>query len=523
MLVRAESRQQEFSIRAALGASRWRLARELLTESVSLGLMGGVISVGVAFAGLRLLTAIGPADLPRLSEVSLDLSALGFALLLSVLSGLFFGSIPALKYVRVKASTTIGTANRTASASRTRQRSRNMLVVAQVAMALVLLVSAFLMIRTFAALRNVDPGFSDAPHVQTLHIGIPELLIADPQTVTRVQNSIVDKLAALPGVTSVGFAGAVPMENNDPNWDQIGVEGKRYEGGDPPLRLFNYVSPNYFHTAGTKLVAGRDFTWDDNYGLRQEVIVSENFARESWGSPAAAIGKRVRQFSSMPWQEVIGVVQDVRAHGVDRDAPPTIYWTAMLNDPYTHTPTIDAPRLVTYVIRSSRAGNEGFLLEVQQAVWSVNANLPLAAVQTLQDLYSKSLARTSFTLVMLAIAGSMALALGVIGIYGVISYAVSQRTREIGIRLALGAQKKELKWMFVRSALLLTMLGIAIGLGTAAALMRLMKSLLFGISPFDPVTYITVPVVLAIAAAIASYLPARRAAAIDPVEALRAE
>jgi predicted permease len=398
-----------------------------------------------------------------------------------------------------------------------------MLVVAQVAMALVLLVSAFLMIRTFAALRNIDPGFADAPHVQTMHIGIPELLIADPRTVTRVQNSIVDKLAALPGVTSVGFAGAVPMENNDPNWDELGVEGKHYEGGDPPLRLFNYVSPNYFHTAGTKLVAGRDFTWDDNYGLRQEVIVSENFARESWGSPAAAIGKRVRQFSSMPWQEVIGVVQDVRAHGVDRDAPPTIYWTAMLNDPYTHTPSIDAPRSVTYVIRSNRAGNEGFLLEVQQAVWSVNANLPLAAVQTLQDLYSKSLARTSFTLVMLAIAGSMALALGVIGIYGVISYAVSQRTREIGIRLALGAQKTELKWMFVRSALMLTMLGIAIGLGTAAALMRLMKSLLFGISPFDPFTYITVPLVLAIAAAVASYLPARRAAAIDPVEALRAD
>jgi ABC-type lipoprotein release transport system permease subunit len=225
----------------------------------------------------------------------------------------------------------------------------------------------------------------------------------------------------------------------------------------------------------------------------------------------------------MPWQEVVGVVQDVRQHGVDQDAPPTVYWTAMLNDPYTHQPTIDAPRAVTFVIRSSRAGNEGFLTEVQQAVWSVNANLPLASVETMQEIYSQSLARTSFTLVMLAIAGSMALALGIIGIYGVISYSVSQRTREIGVRLALGAPRSELKWMFVRSALLLTGCGIAIGLGTAAALTHLMKSLLFGITPLDPLTYVTVPLILGISAALASYLPARRAALVDPVEALRAD
>jgi predicted permease len=313
------------------------------------------------------------------------------------------------------------------------------------------------------------------------------------------------------------------MENNDPNWDTIAVEGKNYAGGEPPLRLFNYVSPGYFKTVGTRLVAGRDFRWDDLHGLRPMVIVSENFARESWGSPSAAVGKRVRQFSDMPWQQVIGVAENVRQHGVDADAPPIVYWPAMLNSPYSSQPMIDASRAVTFVIHSSRAGNEGFLSEMQQAVWSVNSNLPLASVQTMQDLYSQSLARTSFTLVMLAIAGSMALALGIIGIYGVISYTVSQRTREIGIRLALGAQKSELKWMFVRSALLLTAAGIAIGVGTAAALMHLMKSLLFGISPLDPFTYTTVPVILTISAALASYLPARRAAAVDPVEALRAE
>jgi predicted permease len=390
-------------------------------------------------------------------------------------------------------------------------------------MALVLLVSALLMIRTFVALRNVEPGVSDAPHLQTMHIWIPDLLVPDPQVTTHMQNSIIDKLAAIPGVTSVGFASAAPMENNDPNWDIMWVEGKHYEGGEPPIRLFNYVSPGYFGAAGTRLLAGREFSWDDLYGLRPAVIVSDSFARESWGSASSAIGKRVRQFSNKPWLGVVGVVEDVRMHGVDQDAPPIIYWPAMLNSPYTSQPTIQAARAVTFVIRTSRAGNEGFLGEMQRAVWSVNSNLPLASVRTMQDICSQSMARTSFTLVMLAIAGSMALALGIIGIYGVISYTVSQRTREIGIRLALGAQKSELKWMFVRSALTLTGVGVAIGVGVAAGLMQLMKSLLFGISPRDPFTYITVPLVLVAAAALASYLPARRAAAVDPVEALRAE
>jgi predicted permease len=315
----------------------------------------------------------------------------------------------------------------------------------------------------------------------------------------------------------------MPMEGMDPNWDQMRIEGKDYADGDPPLRLFNFASPGYFKTAGTRLLAGRDFTWTDIYGLRQVAIVSENFARESWGSAAAGVGKRIRQFSNMPWVEVIGVVEDVRHNGVDEVAPAIVYWPAMINDPYTTQPTIDAPRSATFAIRSSRAGTEGFVAEVQQAVWSVNANLPVASVRTMQEIYGASMARTSFTLVMLAIAGSMALLLGVIGIYGVISYSVAQRTREIGIRMALGANKTKLRWMFVRSALLLTAVGIGIGICTAGVLMQFMKSLLFSISPLDPLTYITVPLVLAGAAAFASYLPACRAAAVNPVEALRAE
>ncbi len=250
-------------------------------------------------------------------------------------------------------------------------------------------------------------------------------------------------------------------------------------------------------------------------------MVSENFARENWGSASAAVGKRVRQFSSMPWQVVIGVVQDVRHNGVDEKAPAIIYWPAMINSPYTPKPTIDPPRAVSFALRSNRAGNESLVADIQQAIWSIDGSLPIANASTMQEIYSKSMERTSFTLGMLAIAGSMALSLGIIGIYGVISYAVSQRTREMGIRLALGAQKNKLKWMFVRSALTLTAIGIVIGLTAAAALTQSMRSLLFGISPVDPITYLTVPFVLAAAAVVASYLPARRAASINPVEALR--
>ena len=227
------------------------------------------------------------------------------------------------------------------------------------------------------------------------------------------------------------------------------------------MRLYNYVSPGYFHTAGTRFVAGRDFTWTEIYDLRPIGIVSEGLARELWGSPQAAIGKQFQEFASQPWHEVVGVVEDVRENGVDQVSPATVYWPSLMARSLAPG-KLRAWRTVYFAIRTNRAGSQAFINEMQQAVWSVNANLPVAEISTMQDIYSESMARTSFTLVMLAIAGSMALALGILGIYGVISYAVSQRTREIGIRMALGAKKGELMWMFVRSALLLTGIGAAL-------------------------------------------------------------
>ena len=524
LLVRMEARQQELAIRAALGAGRGRIFRQLLLESVLLALMGGTLGLGLAYAGLRLLMAIAPASLPRLSEISMDAPALGFTLAFSLLSSLLFGLIPALKYTGSRISAALQSAGRTSSLSRERHRARNVLVVAQVAMALVLLVSAGLMIRTFQALRTVDPGFTHPEHLQTVRISIPGSLVREPESVIRMQNGILDNLAAIPGVSSVAFATEMPMERDSHNWDAVCIEGKTSIGSEvPPLRLFKSTSPGLFQTVGTRLVAGRDFTWTDLYGRRRVVIISENLAREIWPTPSAAVGKRISTcLPEAPLREVIGVVQDVRDNGVQKMAPVVVYWPSFRESMYAPE-RVDVDRAVTFAIRTGRAGSEGFLNQVSQAIWSVNASLPLASVRTMQDVCDQSLARTSFALVMLGIAGAMALLLGIVGIYGVISYTVSQRRREIGIRLALGAQPAELKRMFVRNGLVLAGIGVAIGLGAAAGLMRLMKSLLFGISPLDPLTYAAVPVVLAAAAVIASYLPARRAAAVDAVEALKAE
>jgi predicted permease len=521
LLVRAEVRRHELALRSALGAGTARIIGALLVESTTLGLLGGVFAIGVAECGLRLLMAIGPANLPRLGEIAIDPRAIGFTLVLSLLSGIFFGLIPALKYAGSGISTALRSAGRAASVSRERHRARNLLVVAQVAMALVLLVSAGLMIRTFQALRTVEPGFTHAEHLQTMRISIPGSLVSEPQRVLRTQNDIADRLAAIPGVTSVGFASQMPMEGFSSNWDAVFAEDKAPTSALPPMRLYKYVSPGFFKTAGTRMMAGRELTWIDVYNQRPVVMVSANLASELWGSPSAALGKRLRKFGTS-WKEVVGVVQDVHENGVEKNAPEAVYWPTMMAGMYGASP-LDAMRSVTFVVRSDRTGTQGLLSQVRQAVWSVNASLPVASTRTMQDIYDQSMTRTSFTLVMLGIAGAMALLLGILGIYGVIAYAVSQRRREIGIRLALGAPQSELKRMFMRYALKLAGIGVAIGLVAAASLTRVMSSLLFGIAPMDPLTYVAVPVILLGAALMASYLPARRAAAVDPVETLKAE
>jgi predicted permease len=521
LLVRAEARRQEVAVRAALGAGSWRLTRELLLESVLLSVLGGLLGVGVAYAALRVLETIGPTGLPRLDEIALDGNALGFTLAVSLVSGVLLGLAPALKYPRRRIAASLQSATRTGGTSRQSHRTQNTLVVAQVALAVVLLVGSGLMIRTFQELRSVDPGFTQPHQLQVMRIAIPTSLIAEPEKVLRLQNDLVDVLSAIPGVTSASLISSMPMEGIPTNVDIIVAEDKPTVPGETlPQRHIKYVSPGLFRTAGVRLLAGREYTWDDIYGFRPVVMISENLARELWGGPAAAIGRRIRQGPNTQWREIVGVVGDVRDDGVRAPAPAIVYWPPVLDVSATR---IDAIRSATFVIRSRAAGTEAFVKQVQQAVWSMNGSLPVAGVQTMRDVYERSLSRTTFTLIMLAIAGGMALTLGLIGIYGVIAYTVTQRRREIGIRLALGAQHAELRRRFVRHGLVLTCVGLAIGFAISMVATRLMTSLLFEVSPMDPLTYLVVGLLLMTAALLASYLPARRASTVPMIEVLAAQ
>jgi predicted permease len=395
------------------------------------------------------------------------------------------------------------------------------LVVTQVALALVLLIAAGLMIRTFQSLRNVQPGFTRPEEVQTVTLSLPEGQVSDPEKVMRIQEAILRKIEEIPGVSIAAFASGVPLDPRN-RFDPIYVEGQPVpEGKMAAIRQHKYTSPGIFRTLGNPILAGRDFTWTDIYDLAPVAVVTDNFAREYWGSPAAAVGKRIREMPNDPWTEIIGVVANERDRGVDRPSPTTIYWPGLKRDYGGQKLTVR--RTVIYAVRSSRAGSQGFVDEIRKAIWSVNPELPLAGIRTLEEIYSRSMARTSFALVMLAVAGGMALLLGIIGIYGVISYSVSQRTREIGVRMALGAQRPVLTRMFVRDGLKLVAVGLVIGIGGAFALTRAMSSLLFGVSASDPMTYVVVSLGLAVAATFASYLPSRRAMRVDPMVALRTE
>jgi len=519
LLVRAEGREQELSIRAALGANRVRIAAELFLESLILALLGSILGLALAYGALRGLIALAPAGLPRLDEISVDWTVVLFTLALALLTCLLFGSIPVLKYAGAHLGTGLREAGRSLSESRQRHRSRNMLVVVQVALALVLLIGSGLMIRTFRALTGVDPGFVAPAELQTFRVDIPDTDVKEPERVPRTEEAILHKIEALPGVSSVGLSMSVPMDGNE--WTgPVFAKDRTDSAGDLLLHRFRFVAPGFFKTLGTPLVAGRDLTWSDIYDELPVAIISQKLAREYWHDPAKALGKQIRVTTKDDWREIVGVVGDTRDDGMDKEAPSSVYWPILAarfesND-------IEVLRYVTFSLRSPRAGSESLMNEVRRAVWSVDPNLPLADVRTLDYLYRKSMARTSFTLVMLALAGGMALLLGVVGLYGVIAYSVSQRRREIGIRMALGAQHQALTRMFVRHALGLTGVGIACGLAAAPALTRLMSSLLFGVGSVDPVTYAGVSLGLIATAALASYLPARRAAEVNPAESLRA-
>jgi putative ABC transport system permease protein len=520
-LVRAEGRQQELAIHAALGAGGRRMAWELLSESLVLGVVGGAFGLALAAFGVQALVAVAPSGLPRVDDIGIDGVVVAFTLAISLAAGLLFGLLPVMKFATPRLAALLHQGGRLGTASRQRHRARNGLVIVEVALAVVLLVGSGLMIRTFEAMRHVDPGFVNPSQLVSMRISIPESLIKDPEQTARTHEAIVRKLEQLPGVISVGLTSAIAMEGFDSN-DPIFVEDFPGPAGKiPPIRRYKSTDGSYFSAMGNHVIAGRALTWTDTYQHLPVVVLSESLAREYWKDPANAVGRRVRNSPDNPWRTVVGVVGDERDDGVARPAPPTVYWPLIVDKLWTQD--VSVRRSLAYVIRTERGKSPTLVKDVQQAVWSVNHSLPVANFRTMTEIMSTSMAQTSFALVMLAIAGTVALLLGVVGIYGVIAYVASQRTKEIGIRIALGAMTRDVTGLFLRQGLLVAGTGIAIGLVGAAFATRVMETLLYGVGALDPITYVAVAAGLGVTALLASYIPAARAARVHPAEALRRE
>ncbi|MBM3727158.1 MAG: ABC transporter permease [Acidobacteria bacterium] len=515
LLVRADGRRHELAVRAALGAGWGRLARELLLESMLLGVAGWGLGVALCGLILPLLKSSGLAGLPRLGEIAMSGETQVFAFAASCAASVAMGLIPVWRYARPRLERATG---RWATTARERRHAQDALVITQIALAAVLLTGAGLMLRSVNALRNVDPGFSHPETVQAVRISVPAAHVPDQLRVMQIHEAVRAKFEAVGGVDSVSITTAVPMEGGASN--PILVEGHDYgEGRVPPVRRWRSVSPGFAETIGSRMVAGRDFRWDELRSGPASVVVSENLAREVWGSPREALGKRVRPSLNHEWSEVIGVMADLRDDGLREEAPRSLYWPLMVR----RGDRVDVPRNVDFLIRSRRAGSEAFVQELRTALREVDPDIPLANIRTLESIYRKSLARTAFAVALLAIASGVAVLLALVGIYGAIAYSVSKQAREIGIRLALGSRPGDVVRVFVRKGMMLSLAGASLGLACAAASARMIQSLLYQVGAGDPLTYAAAFGGMVCAAALASWLPARRAAAVNPMESLRAE
>jgi predicted permease len=524
VLVRAQTRQPELALRVALGAGWARVARVVFAESAAIGLAGGGLGLAIAYLSLPGLLSLGAGVLPEIMTVTIDPRALVVCLGLSLTTTIVFGCLPLLQSAlpTSRVAGVLRSGARAITEGRRHQRARHLLLVSQVAFAVVLLTGASLMARTFDALRRVDPGFHDPAAVVTFQITVPTVVAGpsptgatdDANRVAQLHRAMVEQFSAVPGTTSVAFSSfndGLPLDDDGRAVSLFAENSTAPQLEASRGKEVQYVSPRFFETMRTPIAAGRTFEWIDVDRQRPVAMVSENLARRWWGSANAAIGKRVSAGPSGPWRDVVGVVKDVRHTGLDRTAPEVVVYPALPN------PT------AVFVIRGDRVGTPGYLLDLQHALSSVDPSLSLARVRTMADLYRHAFARTTMTLLLLVMTGAMALLLVLIGIYGAVSYGISRRRREIGIRLALGARRGEVRRMFVTQALTLAGAGILAGVGGALLLTRWLSSQLFGVSAFDPLTHAAVALFLLMAAATASYLSAATASNLDPIDVLKAE
>jgi putative ABC transport system permease protein len=517
LLARAESRRREIALRNALGGSRIAILRQLLVESLTLGTVGAAIGLALAAWGVRLLMRMAPDAIPRASEVGIDAGVLLFTLLVAAIVSVLFGLVPGMAAQGERAPGVLQESGRSQTGSLRGRRSRAALVLLEVALAALLLVGGGAMMRSFLELRTVDPGF-DYRSVLTAQIELPATEFDEPPQVVDFYQRVIDAVGALPGVQSVGAIARLPLARGVNNWS-LQIEGQVVENvADAPVAIIQEATPGYVEALGLRLLAGRFFTPADRADAPGVAVVSRSFADTYWPGESA-VGKRVKVFlEDWPWLEVVGVVDDVRQYGLAQAPEPTIY--------FAHAQAFQtayfSPEGMHLVVRTA-TDPAALVPALREAVWSVNDAVPFGLVAPMEEVLAGSLAAERFVVVLLGLFAAVALFLAIVGIAGVIAYSVSERTREIGIRMALGARRAQILRLVVLPALGVTAAGVAIGIAASSAFTGLLEDMLFEVGLIDPLTYAAVAAIFLAAALLACYLPARRAAGLDPAITLRDE
>ena len=510
-LARAASREREIAVRIALGAGRGRIARQFLVESILLSLTGGILGLAIAIWGVDILVAAAPSSIPRADEISVDLRVLCFVLGVSLMTGVAFGAIPAIQLGGLDANGPLKEGMHTVTASRARRRVRQVLVIAEVSLAMVLVIGAGLLITTLSRLQRVDPGFDPRGMIVT-HLKLPAARYAKPADVLGYYERVRGRVEAVPGIEHVSLAYEHPLS---PGWTtSFAIEGRvAPPTGEEPEARVRPITPGYLRTAGIQLLRGRDISEHDRAGAPGAVIVNDAFARRHFPG-GDAVGSRIDMGGWLPGSpgsfEIVGVIRDERFLGLSVEADPATYF------PHAQFPLPDM-----YLVARAAGNASDLIAPLRSAIWSVDRDIPVDGLRTMDELLGGTLARPRFVSTLLALFAGAALLLAAIGIYGVLSYTVAQRTSEMGIRMALGAQRGAVVRDVVGQGMLLALAGIAIGAVAAVAATRTLAGMLFGVGPTDPVIFLSVAGVLALTALAATYLPARRASQVDPLIALR--
>jgi putative ABC transport system permease protein len=458
-----------------------------------------------------------PQEFPRLHEIAIDTTTLVFALGATLLSSLLFGLLPALRTGRSDTVAGLKEGGPGSGTSRRRLTARNALVVVQVGLALMLVVGSGLMARSYAALHGVDPGFAHPEAVLTFRVNLAPDEVGPELGVAAFHEGLIRRIAELPGVVSVSGSNNLPMDGNDSN-QGLEIEDFPVRPDDNlPFARVKWVAGDYFETLQIPLLLGRTLTWEDARRQAPVVVVNEAYARAHWGEAVRALGRRIR-YGGQPWREIVGVVKDVHDDGFDVAPDPTVYWPLVVDGFWGVEPWV--PRWFAYAVRTTRPDPTSLIPEIREVARGVDPGIPLFAVRTMDDVVRLSMARTTLTMSLLAIAALLALCLATVGVYGVITYSVSRRTREIGLRLALGADAGGVRSLVLRQGLSLVLIGVAAGLAGSLALTGIVSSLLFGVRPLDPATYVAASAGTVAVALVATYLPALRASRMNPTAAL---